>query len=205
MGIAGRWPRICAQINFAVASDVVMPRPSWPAATNTDGSCGEGPIKGSLSGVAGRKTVQTRIAERKLRSGMYSKARCNMRARKDSSTAGIFRVVLARRANQNLTCFTGLHIEGHGIGSEGVSALQIAEFDDLMVEKIRITVGDHEMAFARLDIDAGAEFRSGLPCGIDDESGRENGAVSETRDAFSDCGDRLSPDYASSQRTRLLQ
>src|ERR1700691_6058603 len=87
MGIAGRWPRICAQINFAVASDVVMPRPAWPAATNTDGSCGEGPIKGSLSGVAGRKPVQTRIAERKLRFGMYSKARCNMRARMDSSTA----------------------------------------------------------------------------------------------------------------------
>src|SRR5580658_4530601 len=87
MGIAGRWPRICAQINFAVASDVVMPRPSWPAATNTDGSCGDGPIKGSLSGVAGREPVQTRIAESEFRSGMYSKARCNMRERMDSSTA----------------------------------------------------------------------------------------------------------------------
>src|SRR5271170_8006501 len=87
MGIAGRWPRICEQINFAVASEVVMPRPSWPAATKTDGSSGDGPINGSLSGVAGRKPVHTRIAESELRSGIYSKARCNMRARIDSPTA----------------------------------------------------------------------------------------------------------------------
>src|SRR5271156_2187299 len=86
MGIAGRWPRICAQISFAVASEVVMPRPSWPAATKTEGAGGDGPINGSLSGVAGRKPVHARIADRKFRSGMYSKACRNMRERMDSST-----------------------------------------------------------------------------------------------------------------------
>src|SRR5271156_5630690 len=74
-----------------------------------------------------------------------------------------------------------------------------------MMEKIRIAIGDHQVAFARLDVYARAEFRSGLAGGVDDKTRRENSAVSEARRPFSDRGDWLALDDASSQRARFLQ
>ena len=58
---------------------VVIPRPSWPAAIQGPGRCVSDevhrPISGSLSGVAGRNPVQTRIAERPASAGMNSTPR----------------------------------------------------------------------------------------------------------------------------------
>src|SRR5271170_7316990 len=74
-----------------------------------------------------------------------------------------------------------------------------------MMKKIRIAIGDYQVAFARRDVYSRAEFRSGLAGGVDDKTRRENSAVSEARRPFSDRGDWLTLDDASSQRARFLQ
>ena len=43
-----------------MASEVVMPSPSWPVASQILALAGLGPMSGSLSGVVGRKPVQAR-------------------------------------------------------------------------------------------------------------------------------------------------
>src|SRR5271155_5415503 len=74
-----------------------------------------------------------------------------------------------------------------------------------MMKKIRIAIGHYQVAFARRDVYARAEFRSGLAGGVDDKTRRENSAVSEARRPFSDRGDWLALDDASSQPARFLQ
>src|SRR5487761_1997057 len=74
-------PVIAEAINSAVASEVVMPRPSWPVASQRVLSLESGPMRGSLSGVAARKPVQTRRILRALMVGMYSDARVSMAVR----------------------------------------------------------------------------------------------------------------------------
>ena len=69
-GISVVPPVICATNNRAVASEVVIPRPSCPVARYSVESSGHGPIKGSLSGVAARNPVHTRIAEVCASAGM---------------------------------------------------------------------------------------------------------------------------------------
>src|SRR5271155_781982 len=64
----------------------------------------------------------------------------------------IFRTVLARRTDQYLACFSRLYVEGHGISGERMRAFQVAQLDDLMMEKIRIAIGDYQVAFAGFDI-----------------------------------------------------
>src|SRR5262249_35484511 len=78
-GIAGALPATRSARIPAVASDVVMPSPSWPAATQRPGVGPHSPINGSLSGVAGRKPVQQRITETLTRLGTKSTARASMR------------------------------------------------------------------------------------------------------------------------------
>src|SRR5215471_9263559 len=77
--IAGISPVISAARISPVPVAVVIPRPSWPAAIQGPGRCVSEevhwPISGSLSGVAGRNPVQTRIAERPASAGMNSTPR----------------------------------------------------------------------------------------------------------------------------------
>ena len=81
IGIAGFSSLSTAATRAPVASDVVIPRPSWPVASHIVSSSGDGPINGSLSGVAARKPVQTRIAFREAIDGMYSAARLSIALR----------------------------------------------------------------------------------------------------------------------------
>src|SRR5277367_990731 len=74
-----------------------------------------------------------------------------------------------------------------------------------MMEKIRIAIGDYQVAFARFDVYSAAEFRSRLAGGIDDKTRGENGAVGETRDAFADCSGGLAVNDASAELTSFLQ
>ena len=61
--MAGLLPPIKSASSCAVASEVVMPRPSCPVARKTVSSSAEGPINGSLSGVAERNPVHERSME----------------------------------------------------------------------------------------------------------------------------------------------
>ena len=72
-------PLKSADSSSAVASEVVMPRPSCPVARKIVSSPGHGPMSGSLSGVAARWPVQVRMMEQEARPGMYSTARASMR------------------------------------------------------------------------------------------------------------------------------
>ena len=92
-------------------SEVVMPNPSCPVARNSDSSSGQGPISGSLSGVAARNPVQTRIAERAPISGRYHCARSIIAARISCVHCRILRAELPRGANENLPRFARLHVE----------------------------------------------------------------------------------------------
>src|SRR5277367_2018667 len=74
-----------------------------------------------------------------------------------------------------------------------------------MMEKIRIVIGDYQVAFARFDVYSAAEFRSRLAGGIDDKTRGEDGAVGETRDAFADCSDWAAVNDASAEVASLLQ
>src|SRR5882757_6913106 len=67
--------RIISVISRAVAIDAVIPSPSCPVARSTFEFSGDGPIRGSLSGVAARKPVQIRSVESVATSGIYSQAR----------------------------------------------------------------------------------------------------------------------------------
>ena len=62
-------------ISRPVAIEAVIPSPSCPVASSTFGFSGDGPIKGSLSGVAARKPVHIRSTESVATSGIYSPAR----------------------------------------------------------------------------------------------------------------------------------
>ena len=66
---------------------VVIPNPSCPVARKRFSWPGQGPISGSLSGVAARKPVQVRIAESALSPGMYSQARSIILPRIPGSTS----------------------------------------------------------------------------------------------------------------------
>ena len=58
------------------------------------------------------------------------------------------RVELARGANQDLAGFARLNVECNRIFTGAVSAFEIAEFDDLVMNKSRVAVGNDEVAFA---------------------------------------------------------
>jgi len=80
-------PTIAAPIENLEAATLIQPdtdneaKLHGPVAKYKLESCGQGPISGSLSGVAARKPVHTRIAEVCSRAGMYSCARASMRLR----------------------------------------------------------------------------------------------------------------------------
>src|SRR5512146_2947607 len=74
-GMAVGRPAIWSAMRRAVPSEVVMPRPSWPAAIQSPGVDSQRPISGSSSGVAGRNPVQQRMTGARDNAGRKSIAR----------------------------------------------------------------------------------------------------------------------------------
>ena len=132
MRMAGVLPPIRSASNCAVASEVVMPRPSCPVARKTVLSSAEGPIKGSLSGVAERKPVHVRWMVSDGNAGRYSAARSKMRASICVLHFPALYTILAGGPDKKLAVRSGLHIAGYGISGCDVSALQISELDYLV-------------------------------------------------------------------------
>src|SRR6201999_1373929 len=65
--------------------------------------------------------------------------------------AGIVVAVLAGGTDQELPGGARLDVERDRVGLDGMSALQIAKLDELMIEEAGITVGDEQVAFAFFD------------------------------------------------------
>src|SRR5690242_12565613 len=64
---------------------------------------------------------------------------------------GPLRVKLPRGSENDLSGATRLHVERDGIGGDGMCALQITEFHQLMTHESWIAVGDDKVAFALAD------------------------------------------------------
>jgi hypothetical protein len=82
-------------------------------------------------------------------------------------------------ADENLARFARLRIEGDGICLQRMRTSEIAEFDELMVNEARITVGNEEVTFAGLDIESGKHVASGGAVGEDGVGGGESDVVIE--------------------------
>ena len=68
---------------------------------------------------------------------------------------GMLRAVLPRRTDEQLAGLTGLHVEGDGVCGKRVRALEVTEFDELVANEARVTIGDNEVSFASSDGEAG--------------------------------------------------
>src|SRR5580698_3217985 len=66
--------------------------------------------------------------------------------------------VLPRRSYEHLPRASWLHVESHRIAAQGVRALQIAEFHQLMPHKTWIAIRDDQMPFAFLDVESWREM-----------------------------------------------
>jgi hypothetical protein len=84
---------------------------------------------------------------------------------------GAVRVELPGGTNENLTGFARLNVERDGVLARTVSAFQIAEFDDLMMNKTRTAIGDDEVAFAFSNGQAVSQSGRGWAGGIDSAVG----------------------------------
>ena len=143
-------PRIASAIRRAVPSDVVMPRPSCPAATKSPGAPSTGPISGRLSGVDGPK-ARPRPDRAQPRERRHELQRAADHAVADPPVdAGLEADELARGAEQHLARRARLEVEGDRLGRGRVRALEVPELDELVAAEAGMAVRDDEVALARL-------------------------------------------------------
>ncbi len=130
------------------------------------GIVARGPMSGSLSGVAARKPVQVRMAERSGEAGHVFDGAMEHAREHVRIDGGVLGAELARRANEQLAGLARLHVEGDGIGGDGMRALQVAEFDQLMAHPAGVAVGDDQVAFAFADFNARRESGAQAPVAL---------------------------------------
>ena len=120
--------------------------------------------------------------------------------------ARVVNVVLPRRADQELARGPGLDVEGDRGGVGAVGALEITQFQELMRDESRMTVGDDQMALPRPDRQARRELGRAGTRGVDDEVGLDVRAVSQADPALANRLDRgVEPDPGSELRRLLDQ
>ena len=80
-----------------------------------------------------------------------------------------------------------------------MSALEISEFNDLVTEKARITVGNGQVAFTLFDWKSRRKLGRSLTCGVDDSLRLEDAAVTQVHYPLSD-GDHFAVYYDGAMR-----
>ena len=161
-------PRTRAARSAAVPGAVVTPRPSWPAATHRPGS--HVPTSGSLSGVAGRKPAQrAQRAQARERGQVLGRAAQHPAARAGGSASRPSPPARARSRRAAAPSARGWTLKATDSRVRRVRALQVAELDQLVAQDAGVAVGDHEVALARDDRQAGRERAGPGPGGVHDD------------------------------------
>ncbi len=153
----------------AVASDVVIPSPSCPAAIHSPGVGSHAPINGSLSGVAGRNPVQQRITDWFARLGHELHGASEHAPQHGAVDGGIPTHELARRPDQHLSRPARLEIERDRFRRHRVRAREIAKLDELMPADVRRAIRDGEVTFARHDRQLRRELGRARTGRVDDD------------------------------------
>src|SRR5437879_3092169 len=91
----------------------------------------------------------------------------------------VVRAILPRRANQNLAGSPRLHVKRERVAGDGVGALQIPEFDELVAYETGISIGNNQMALAFPYLEAGCKLRRPCPRGIHYQAAADYGAVGD--------------------------
>ena len=86
---------------------------------------------------------------------------------------------LPGRSDQHLTRLTGLDVEGHRISCHHVGTLEIAQFNDLVVDVIRVTIRDDQVPFSGVHRHARRQCRGAAARSIHGRPGREPRAVGQ--------------------------
>ena len=142
--------------NSAVANEVVIPKPSCPVARNRIVTRPRSD-QGQLVGSGGAKACP-RADRGHLSQPWHVFLRALQHSRQSfRGPLPCARSILPRRTDQNLAGAPRLHVECNRIAGYRVRALQVTKFHQLMPQKSRITIGDDEMAFSLLDLDARRE------------------------------------------------
>jgi hypothetical protein len=134
-------------------------------------SPGQGPISGSLSGVAARNPVHTRIVDICDKSGMYASARLSMRTRIGLSTR-LSSTSYCDDYSMRICRFAWLHIKRYRIAGGRVRTLQVAQFNQLVPDKPGIAVGNDQMPLTLLDGQTWRQQRRAIAGSVNDGARR---------------------------------
>ena len=143
--------------------EVVMPRPSWPVASQMRSLPMLGPISGSLVRRGGAMAGPDPDGWKAPPARADIPARGEHAVENAESTAASSCVILARGANQHLPRFARLDVEGHRVLAHRMGAFQIAQLHNLMMHKAGMTAGDGQMPLAFAHRQTGRQLRRPRP------------------------------------------
>src|SRR5581483_3427109 len=108
--------------------------------------------------------------------------------------------ILTRGADQNLTSAARLQVECYRVAGDGMRALEVSEFDQLVTQKSGIAVGDDQMSFSLPHVNGFGQVGRSCSGGVDDDFCLEFCGVARMCGGIADSSNRnAKPQFSASQ------